>query len=377
MSIKKLTCASWIGLASVFTLVAQAQNTVVTNNWNVTPWNVGSAFEAFESVPSWATNDLNQSITLSNIPARDYYRFWASSVPVGNAMVFATLGITNTISGAIIQTGAPIFIDLRCKMNPFDTTPPQIEANTLLCFYANETSNLVVASSSQCITNNTKIDPARYYPIMIRFATDKFDVFFDTTNAPTVSLLATTNVISKMVISGAGEIDDLYISYGDPLRTTTNSVVALPTTPEGGWSSTPDAAEQVVRNWLANKVATGTFTKANADKFFLIDAAPTSETFVGALGIGSFSYNPSTSNVTVVVTLKTDATSKKTGKINGKLQLKGAGDYNAAKSGGWSSSLGDTAILTNDFVNGSATYTFKLIGDANTNKFFLPIIVSQ
>lgn len=376
MSIKKLTCASWIGLASVFTLVAQGQNTVVTNNWNVTPWNVGSALETFDTVPSWATNDLNQTITLSNLPDRDYYRFWTNSVQVGKAMVFATRGITNTISGAIIKQGLPIFIDMRCKMNPFDiTTLPQIEANTLLCFYANETSNLVVASSSQCITNAFKIDPTLYYPIMIRFATDTFDVFFNTTNAPTVSLVATTNVISKMVISGDGEIDDLYISYGDPLRTATNSAAIVT-----GLAST-NAEELVIINWLANKGVAGSYGKSDAEKFYLINTSPTNTTdttFTGALGIGSFSYNPSTSNVTVVVTLKTDATSKKSGKINGVLKLKGVGDYDTAKNGSWPISyLGTTTIQTNDFVNGSATYTFNLIGDANTNKFFLPIIVSQ
>jgi hypothetical protein len=377
MSIKKLTCASYIGLASVFALVAQGQNTVVTNNWNVTPWNVtGPTLETFQVLPGWATGQVVDNVT--GWTNRDD-RFWGQTAgyQAGNHLVFSTpigVTLTNTISGAIIKQGLPIFIDMRCKMNPFDTTPPAIEANTILCFYANETSNLVVASSSQCITNETKINPTLYYPIMIRFATDKFDVFFNTTNAPTVSLLPTTNVISKMVISGDGEMDDLYISYGDPLRTTTNSAAIVT-----GLSAT-NAEEQVIINWLANKGVAGSYAKSNAEKFYLTNTSPTNTTdttFTGALGIGSFSYNPSTSNVTVVVTLTTDASSKKTGKINGKLQLKGAGDYNAAKSGGWSSSLGDTAILTNDFVNGSATYTFKLIGDANTNKFFLPIIVSQ
>ena len=375
MRIKKLTCASWIGLASVFTLVAQGADTVVTNNWNVTPWNVGPALETFEAVPSWATGQEN----ITGLANRTD-RFWKTEYVAGNQLKFVTLGITNTISGATIQAGMPIFIDMRCKMNPFDTTPPQMEPNTLLCFYANESSNLVVASSSQSKTNtNITVLPSEYYPIMIRFAVDTFDVFFNNaTETATLSLPATTNVISKMVISGTGEMDDLYISYGDPRRAA-GYVADVPTP----FATPTNEIELVINNWVASQTATNTalvgktITVENAEKYYLTDSALSDAPFAGELGIGSFSYNPILSNVTVVVTLKTDASTPKTGKINGKLQLKGAGDYHAAKNGGWSSSLGTTTMSTNDFASGSATYTFKLIGDANTNKFFLPIIVSD
>ena len=367
-SIKQLMCASLFSVAGVFSLMVQAADTVVTNQWNVTPWNVtGPTLQAFNSVPAWATN---QVLTGTDAPARGYYRFWTNEVSVGKALSFATLGMTNTISGAKIQQGAPIFIDMRCKLNPFDTTPPAMEANTLLCFYANEKSNLVVASASQCITNAVTVNPAQYYPIMIRFSIDTFDVFFDNSSTA-ISLKATTNEISRMVISGAGEMDDLYVSYGDPLRGWTNSVVSIT-----GFQVPPATAEErVISNWLANKVKDGTYTKESAEKFFLTDAAPTGETFVGELGIGSFSYNPILSNVTVVVTLRTDATAKKSGKVNGQLGLKGAGDYTTAKNNGWVD-IATKTILTNDFLNGVATYKFELTGDANTNKFFLPVIKS-
>jgi len=367
-SIKQLMCASLFSVAGVFSLMVQAADTVVTNQWNVTPWNVtGPTLQPFNSVPAWATN---QVLTATDAPARNYYRFWTNEVQVGKALSFATLGMTNTISGAKIQQGAPVFIDMRCKLNPFDTTPPAMESNTLLCFYANEKSNLVVASASQCITNAVIVNPTLYYPIMIRFSIDTFDVFFDNSSTA-ISLNATTNEISKMVISGAGEMDDLYVSYGDPLRGWTNSVVTI-----DSFSVPPATAEErVISNWLANKSAAGTFTKENAEKFFLTDTVPTNTTFTGDLGIGSFSYNPSTSNVTVVVTLKTDGSAKKTGKLNGILGLKGAGDYKTAKDNGWVD-IGTKTILTNDFVNGVATYKFELTGDANTNKFFLPVIKS-
>lgn len=366
---KRLTYASLIGVSSVFACVVQA-TTVVTNNWNVTPWNVvaGPTLETFEVLPAWAINQVVNNDTGWTNRAD---RFWGQTeYPANKHLVFATDGITNTLSGAIIQPGMPIFIDMRCKLNPFDTTPP-IEVNTVLSFYSDATSNLVVASYWKTNTTSFKVDPAVYYSILIRFASDKFDVFFNNDTAITSSLDATTNQLSKMVISGDGEMDDLYISYGNPLRTSTNSLAVL----TGG--APTNAEESVIASWIANKNVAGSYTKDDAAKFYLTDTTPTTTTFTGQLGIGSFSYNPSTSNVTVVVTLKTDESTTKTGKINGILQLKGAGDYNTAKIGGWSAPLGATTILTNDFVNGVATYKFNLTGDANTNKFFLPIIVSD
>lgn len=384
MRIKKLTCASWIGLASVFTLVAQAANTTVTNNWNVAEWTNGSTLETFEVRPAWATG---QVVTNSPAWTNRYDRFWGpTGFSAGNHLVFSLptgITITNTFSGAIIQTGVPIFIDMRCKLNPFDATQtPTIDPNTKLCFYSNEKSNLVIASYSpyQCITNQVIVDPSVYYSIMIRFATDKFDVFFNNTSDPTASLNATATKLSMMVISGDGEMDDLYVSCGDPRRTWTNAVnlVTLP--------GSPSAEQLIISSWVANQAATNpnllnkSFDIADAEKFYLTDTAPTNNTFTGELGIASFSYNPIASNVTVFVTLKAGSgtATRKDGKINGILQLKGVGDYNTAKSGNWPTDcLGTTTILTNNFVNGVAKYTFKLEGNANTNKFFLPVIKSQ
>lgn len=364
MNKKRLTYASLIGVASVLACVVQAVDTVVPDQWNVTPWTDGSKLEQFSSLPPWASNEA-----LVTSSARPDFRFWAATSPE-KAMSFATLGITNTFSGAKIQIGTPVFIDMRCKLNPFDTTPPAMEPNTILCFYANQNSNLVVASATECKTNLVTVNPSTYYPIMVRFAVDKFDVFFDTTNAPTLTLNATTNEISKMVISGAGEMDDLYVSYGNPFRTSANSGADL--------SPTPTTEEEfVVANWLANKAPSGSYTQGNAEKFYLTDTIPTSPTttFDGELGIGSFSYDPSTLKVSVVVTLKTDASTKKTGKINGVLKLKGAATYADAKNGTWSGVLDAVKIGADDFTDGVATYTFTL--QNADNKFFLPVIQSQ
>jgi hypothetical protein len=364
---KRLNYASLIGVASVLACVVQAANTVVPDRWDVTPYANGLNIESFNAAqpPAWA---ITEGLVTGS--ARSNSRFWYNDITVGTALNFATLGITNTFSGAKIQIGTPVFIEMRCKLNPFDTTPPLMEPNTILCFYANQNSNLVVASASECKTNlSVTVIPSTYYPIMVRFAVDKFDVFFNNeTETATLSLASTTNEISKMVISGAGEMDDLYVSYGNPRRGTANSGITLGWTPSG-------EEESVVANWLASKVSSGNFTKANAEKFYLTDTVPTGDTFDGELGVGSFSYNPSTLQVTVAVTLKTSSIAKKTGKINGKLKLKGATDYAAAKGGSWSSVLAAVEINSEDFADGVAEYTFTLPND--TYKFFLPVIVSQ
>jgi hypothetical protein len=367
MNKKRLTYASLIGVASMLACVVQAADTVVPDQWDLTPYANGLKIESFNAAqpPTWASTEALVAGT-----ARSNSRFWYGDVALGTALNFATLGITNTFSGAKIQIGTPVFIEMRCKMNPFDTTPPAMEPNTILCFYANQNSNLVVASASECKTNvNVTVNPTLYYPIMVRFAVDKFDVFFNNeTETATLSLASTTNEISKMVISGAGEMDDLYVSYGNPRRSTANSGITLGWTPVG-------EEEFVVANWLASKASSGTYNQANAEKFYLTDTTPTGNTFDGELGIASISYNPSTLKVTVVVTLKKDATTGKDGKINGLLKLKGAADYATAKAGTWTPISHVAKIGADDFVDGVAEYTFTLPND--THKFFLPVIVSQ
>lgn len=366
MIIKELMRASLLGFFGLCALMVKAQDTSVPAMWNINPWTDGSEFEAFESLPTWVSGQ--QAIT--GTVNRTDYRFWTNSIPAGKQLVFSTLGRTNTFSGAFFLPGMPLFVDMRCKINQFGATPPTIAPNTVFCFYANQNSNLVVASSTECKTNTAiTITTNEYYSVMIRFATDKFDIFFTNSIDPVLSLNTTGTQIQKMVIAGDGAMDDLYVSFGDPRRTAANSGISL------GWS--PDTVEEyVVANWLANKTTSGTYTQANAQNFYLTDTLPTGDTFTGELGIGSISYDPITLKVTVVVTLKTDASTKKQGKINGILRLKGAETYAAAKNGtSWVDISEVVKIGSDDFNNGLATYTFTL-PDA-TCKFFLPVIKSN
>jgi hypothetical protein len=375
MNINKLMRASLIGVMGLLTSMVQAQNTIVTNNWNVTPWNVtGPTLQAFETMPSWAIGTGN---TNNGAMGNRSDRFWTNEVASLKSLIFSTSGITNTFSGAKIQPGVPIFVDMRCKIYPFASTPPTVASNTVLSFYSDSKSNLVVASYTSTVTCKTNINITIltnvYYSVMIRFAADSFDVFFDNSTTNVLSLNAATNQISKMVISGDGELDDLYISYGDPRRSTTNYFFT-------GWTpSTPE--ESVVASWVASQAATNsalvgqTITSANAINYYLTDTALSANDFTGQLGIGSINYNPSSTSVTVVVTLKTDGNTKKSGKINGVLKLKGAATYAAATSGTWSGVLNTVKIGSDDFNNGLATYTFTL--PDTTYKFFLPVIQSN
>jgi hypothetical protein len=375
MNINKLMRASLIGVMGLLTSMVQAQNTIVTNNWNVTPWNVtGPTLQAFETMPSWAIGTGN---TNNGAMGNRSDRFWTNEVASLKSLIFSTSGITNTFSGAKIQPGVPIFVDMRCKIYPFASTPPTVASNTVLSFYSDSKSNLVVASYTSTVTCKTNINITIltnvYYSVMIRFAADSFDVFFDNSTTNVLSLNAATNQISKMVISGDGELDDLYISYGDPRRSTTNYFFT-------GWTpSTPE--ESVVASWVASQAATNsalvgqTITSANAINYYLTDTALSTNDFTGQLGIGSINYNPSSTSVTVVVTLKTDGNTKKSGKINGVLKLKGAATYAAATSGTWSGVLNTVKIGSDDFNNGLATYTFTL--PDTTYKFFLPVIQSN
>jgi len=373
MSINKLIRASLIGVFGLSAWIVQAA-TSVPAEWNVNPWTNGVSFEAFETLPDWATGQQVQT----GAPNRND-RFWTNSTPsylAEKQLIFSTLGITNTITGgAKIQPGVPVFADMRCKIYSFGSTPPPLSPSTVLCFYANQNSNLVVASSTQCKTNTAiKILPTEYYPVMIRFATDAFDVFFTNSTTAVLSLTPTTNQIARLVIIGDGGLDDLYLGYGDPSRTNATTTFTIS---DIGTS----AEEKVVSNWVANQKAkegalVSTITKENAISYYLTATTPSDNDFEGELGVGSIDYNPASTSVTVVVTLKTDNSTRKTGKINGVLKLKGATNYADAKNGTWSSGvLATTTIQAEDFNNGVARYTFTLPNA--DNKFFLPVIQSN
>jgi len=373
MSINKLIRASLIGVFGLSAWIVQAA-TSVPAEWNVDPWTNGVSFEAFGSVPAWAIGAGQSSFDDPLAPARSD-RFWTSTVSEGNQLIFSTLGITNTITGAKIQPGVPVFADMRCKIYSFGSTPPTLSPSTVLCFYANQNSNLVVASSTECKTNTAiKILPTEYYPVMIRFATDAFDVFFTNSTTAVLSLTATTNQIARLVIYGDGGLDDLYLSYGDPRRTAYTNAITF-----SSWTPT-SAEEKVVSNWVASQKASGAsvtaITKDDAVNYYLTDTTPSDINFAGELGVGSIDYNPASTSVTVVVTLKTDNSTRKTGKINGVLKLKGATNYADAKNGTWPSGvLATTTIQAEDFNNGVARYTFTLPNA--DNKFFLPVIQSN
>jgi len=372
MSINKLIRASLIGVFGLSAWIVQAA-TSVPAEWNVNPWTNGVSFEAFETLPDWATGQQVQT----GAPNRND-RFWTNSTPsylAEKQLIFSTLGITNTITGAKIQPGVPVFADMRCKIYSFGSTPPPLSPSTVLCFYANQNSNLVVASSTECKTNTAiKILPTEYYPVMIRFATDAFDVFFTNSTTAVLSLTATTNQIARLVIYGDGGLDDLYLSYGDPRRTAYTNAITF-----SSWTPT-SAEEKVVSNWVASQKASGAsvtaITKDDAVNYYLTDTTPSDINFAGELGVGSIDYNPASTSVTVVVTLKTDNSTRKTGKINGVLKLKGATNYADAKNGTWPSGvLATTTIQAEDFNNGVARYTFTLPNA--DNKFFLPVIQSN
>jgi hypothetical protein len=372
---KKLKQLMGAALMGVVVSVAHAADTTVPGEWNVDPLTGGASLEQFTNRPIWAVSG-----TLRDGSARSD-RFWSATTPE-KVLGFATPGMTNTFEGAKIQPGTPLFVDMRCKLTLLDAVTPAIPTNTILSFFANAKSNLVAVVGTQCQTNTAiTVLTNELYSIMIRFATDKFDLFFTNSVEPVLSFNVTTNKqIGKLVVSGAGEMDDLYISYGDPRRDSTNYV----NTPKP-FASPANVDETVINNWVANQAKTNSslvglssITSANAVKYYLTDTALATNVFAGELGIGSFTYNPSRSNVTVVVTLKTGAdstTTRKKGKINGVLKLKGAATYAASTNGTWTSISEVAKIGADDFTDGVATYTFTLPN--TTYKFFLPVIQSN
>lgn len=352
------------GACCALTTILSAQN--VPALWNTSPWTGGAYYDSFNALPGWVPSSEG---SVTNDTTATGLRFFQAAGTVSNQLSFATTGITNTLTGVTAFGGGNlIYTDMRCKFVPFDEAPAAEAGAYILRYFVNINSNFVVETSSQSVTNiGLVLSPDTYYQVKVEFGTN-CAVYLDTALVATVATSASQ--LSKIVISGSGLMDDLYVGHGDPARSAANPV------PPITLSAATTNEINTISNWLnshKNNIAGQAISEATAIKYYLtaVEPAGTSEPTV-TMTINSFNYIRSQNKVDVVVKLLVNGTPKQ-GAINGKIQLMGSTTAN----GTFAKIAEAKTVSFADFNAGlTAKYTFDLAA-GNTYKFFKPVIVTE
>ena len=357
-----------------------ADSITIPADWNQTTWTSGCYFESFnDAVPAWAGDSTITADTTTEVGTRFWRNDSTASYALGKQLCFSTTGITNTFTGANSTELDPLYVDMMCKFTLMDGDPANETGDFLLRTYVNSGSNLVVQTVGKTNTLSAvadRISPDAYYRLTIKLMGTNYQVKVN--DVAKMTLSGTMNGFTKLILTGSGYIDDLYVSHGDPSRSA-GYVAGASAFSNAGTTGASDAELHAVNNWLATTntaIAAGTtgVTIDKVSKYFLTSTEPkvTSGVLDDAsisLGISDFSYDPSTSKITVKVYLKVNDAAK-TGKINGRIQLYGKADRATTT---WTALDAKTPMMT-DFTDGyTASYTF----DAASCTFFKPVIVTE
>ncbi|MBQ9431197.1 MAG: hypothetical protein IJU44_06550 [Kiritimatiellae bacterium] len=352
--------------------------TAIPAAWNTDPWTSGAVFDAFTVLPDWATGaELIDGLAAApESPAR----FWnkLDGFTQGKQLYFLTEGIGQDYTNGGFTKLDPIYVDMLVKFTPMATEDSVPEASDyILRTYVNKDKNLVVqVENGETKTDDNEIDPDHYYRLTIVLSGDQYKVTLD--NTITVTVNAKENpptTLKKVAFVGEGVIDDLYVSHGDPNRNPSYDSTAAAITGVSD-ATTPEA--NAIGNWMQNNVAAGTqLTASDSEKVingFLTDTKVTSDDLTVNLVLGDFRYDAEEKKVYGKVKLDINGTAKN-GKINGKIQLMGAANYDDAQSGKWTAIDGAKTLTQAEFEGGECEISFE-VGDTDF-LFFKPVIVAE
>lgn len=385
-----------LAFGAVLLLLPGRTSAALTNNvplnWNVSTSTNGAYLEDFNAVPNWASvaGQTISSVTDRTGPFPSRSNVWFAAAAVTNVLLLdgntaVTNCFTNTAGNVSFATNA-VFTDMKIKFYPLaDVDVPSSDTlqTCKLAIYVNANSNLVAAvygTPCKYNTNAIALNLSNWYQMTVRLNNGLFNVLTNDVPAFTgLSLnnsVGVQNALSNIVISGAGSLDELYVSYGNPAYVGTMGGV-----PPASLGSFPTNVDASVTNWLANFFNNGSlvssgavfsqFNKSQLDAAFLL----------GILGGTSTNPEPTTNlfsvvsinmtsptNVTLVCSLTTNSAPFTGVSIVGGIQLQGKQSWAATS---WTN-VSD--VLTPSFVSGSATCNFTV---TNGYHFFHPLIVKR
>lgn len=346
----------------------------VPSIWNVSPLTNGASRESFDSSSAWMkTNELLSSLAPTNSHVDGYLArqtTWFPLTSVTNALSLSTGSamITNTLDGGNSYESQAVYADMRVKFQALTSPPLDIgDAKCAVFAYDNSTLKVVHDTGTNSYTTAPVADLTnKWHQLTVKFnASDntKFDVLLDDTIvASGLKLKNSVNkTLNSLVFSGAGYIDELYVSRGDPQGPYPTNLTAL-----------VSSMDTSVSNWLAGVVNNGlsvgsTLTGFNdqtkLNNAYLLNTLNAGDTYhAPTFGIQSFDLiAPATLRVKVKLT-STDG-NPKSGTINGVVRLYGK----ATATGAWvligtrtPTFLTDGTVTLDDFTGIDSSYRYFL-----------------
>lgn len=335
----------------------------------------GAYREAFEgtAVPDWAAragfNVLSNDFpAMTGLPARSNVWFDTNSkvlqLETDGEVVSNTLAYADAT--AVSFNGKPVYVDLRMKFDPLVNAPdPDLLASSKMALFLTADAKLVVVHGGGATTNAAALDTNKWYQVTVKLQDNKFDVLLN--DAPVFTDLAVrnagaANTLASANFYGTGMIDNLYVSHGDPAYAVPGPTQAVPTLPAptslsdeeltrvNAWLSDGNVTEQsglsglgqtqINQAYLLNSInaGAGTVTKVDSYNFGISKIEMTSPT-----------------DLDLTLALKVNNVDKE-GDINGRVQIYGKTEIN----GTWTLLEGAITPMFAHFVNGSATYNYKI-----------------
>lgn len=372
-------------VAAVGAVTAQAAD--VPSIWNAASVTDGAYVEYFDTLPDWATNQSVVDETITDSP-----RFYAQKTESANKVLsFSTDEVlTNplidkgTAKAPVASQTSTVYVEMRCKITPFtDDAIPETGDSYKVMLFVNKDNNFV-AMSPGCdnqVSSGVTASSDTYYFITVRFTPETYLVTISSEDGKTklaeftfTRADQTEYSVQSVCFSGAGKVDDIFASYGDPSRATAYVAPAAPATGE-------TAEDQAINSWVAEQFASNDrLVGADADTLaaaspvaylmnekLVVDSNKKVKVPTAALKVGNFDGNKVSLNLTV-------DEQGKNGAINGVIKFKAAKTYADAKAGNWE--LVTIDGVTKDFTSGAQQLDFsKLI--SSDYRFFKPVVVAD
>jgi len=369
----------------MFAVDAQAADSTVPINWNVSPITNGAYRESFENTNSltWAMFRTGVSVvtnlTISDsLPARSNAWFGASTkvLQLDTDGSVLTNSIISSDASPVSFASSPVYVDMRVKFDAMTDGPdPALLNDTKLAVFVSSDCRLVAVNANGWTTNATLLDTNKWHQLTIKLTNGTYAVSLDDAVVfPSLALKnsGTANQMDAASFYGTGLIDELYIGHGDPAYAVTGPTTAIPQLPSAGANQPSDVQQTRINAWLSAHPGVTSLASLSQDQlsqaYLLNELADGTPAPVDcSFGVFAFDVVSATSiNVTVLLSTTSGA---KNGKLNGWIQLQGKVNYADAS---WTTLDGAITPSYVDFTNGKATYTFTVPAGY---KFFKPLIV--
>jgi len=316
-----------------------------------------------------------------------------SSLPTRSNAWFAThlkvmaLDTEGTVISNVLQNSDenpvsfatnPVYVDMRVRFNPMEDDPgSEVLSNCKLAVYVNSDCKLVVAHNGGSSTNSTELDTNKWHQITVRMTNNACNVYLNDQivfDDITLNNSGTANELDALSFTGAGYIDELYVSHGAPDYAVVGPTSEIPDLPDSGSNVPSDEQQTRINKYLSDQSglsSLGTITQDQLSAAYLVNAPLTDVATAPAVSFGISAIDIiDATHLKITASLAVDSTAK-AGDINGSIQLQGK----VNKGDDWITLDGAVTLGSVTFADGEFTFTYTI--PASNCRFFKGLIISK